>query len=84
MTVDKVHVQARVDADLVQWFEENFSIATKQSFIENCFLYLRLSVEAGRLPTPEVYVASSAIQAAKGLNTQTLGGSDGVTASSEE
>lgn len=55
----KVHVQARVDEDLMNWFEENFSFATKQRFIEGCFKYLRLVVESKDLPTPETYLASA-------------------------
>lgn len=59
----KVHVQARVDAELVRWFEQNFTAATKQSFVEGCFRYLKLAVESGRLPTPESYLAVSAVEA---------------------
>lgn len=81
--MNKVHVQARVDADLIEWFEEHFSIATKQSFIENCFKYLQLTVEKGRLPTPEVYVAAAVAQAERDIHTQTQRRLDGDSTASK-
>lgn len=67
------HVQATIDAELLDWFDENYSVATKQSFIEGCFRYLRFLVESGAVPTPEVYTALSAKGAAESLteNTET-------------
>lgn len=52
----KRHVQARVDEELIDWFEENCGGMSKQKFIEGCFYYLRLAVEIGRLPPPDVYL----------------------------
>jgi len=53
----KRHVQARVDEELLEWFEEHCHWMSKQGFIEGCFYYLRLAVEKGRLPMPDTYIA---------------------------
>lgn len=57
-------VQVKVPEEDLAWFEINFSMATKQGFVADCFRYLRLAVESGVLPTPNAYSAKAAMNAA--------------------
>lgn len=61
----KRSISFTVDAELHEWFDENFSIASKQAFFEQCLMYLRVLVDSGTLPVPNVYPARSAMEAAR-------------------
>lgn len=61
------HVQVRLDEETFAWFEQNFSVASKQAFFEECAKYLRIAVETGTLPLPNIYPAKCAVEAAKTL-----------------
>lgn len=54
-----VHVQSRVDASDVLWFERNFPSVTKAAFIAGCFRYLRLLVEKGEIPRGDSFIAQT-------------------------
>lgn len=51
------HVQIKLDEDLADWFDANCPAFSKQDFIEQCFVLLRLAVELGELPPPNIFAA---------------------------
>jgi hypothetical protein len=69
------HVQVKLPADLADWFDEHCSVFSKQEFVEQCFIYLRIATEQGLIPVPGVYPAKAAMLAASHLTTRE--GTDG-------
>ena len=45
------HVQIRLDDELAEWFDRNYSHGFKQTFGENCFVALRSLAEKGEIQT---------------------------------
>lgn len=79
------NVQTTIDADLADWFDANFSFATKQKFLEQCFLHLRAAVESGALPIPNAYAAYAGVNAAKTLiETEAENGSHRIRSETSE
>ncbi len=62
------HVQVRLDPETFAWFEANLPFVSKQAFFAECAKYLRIAVESGALPLPNLYPAQAAVEAAKHLN----------------
>lgn len=53
----KVHVQAKIDREDIEWFNENYPGVSKQFFIRECFRHLRSLREEGALPEPNEFIA---------------------------
>jgi len=70
----RVLVQARIDADLNDWVNDQFGRGFKQRFVEGCFKSLNIMIAEGRMPTPSDYArkatADTAVKIAK-AQTQT-------------